>query len=70
MWDQKDRRERVDQLDNGIEIIDFRDRLKNTLNTTCDPIKTESLNMQSDRIRSVYFSNKITFMLIAKFPQQ
>jgi len=50
VWDQKDRKERAEQLEPAVDLVDFRSRLRNTLNTECDPLKTASLNLQSDRI--------------------
>ena len=55
VWDQKDRKERAEQLEPAVDLVDFRSRLRNTLNTECDPLKTASLNLQSDRIRFVDF---------------
>ena len=54
IWERKDRtstRSRAEDIEEGISVIDFRDRLKNTLQTNADPLKNEALNMQNDRIK-------------------
>ena len=53
IWDQKEKTcERGDEIEEGLKVIDFKNRLSNTLDTTADPLKNERLKRESERIRN------------------
>ena len=52
IWDKKDksvnRDKRYMEIEQALKIIDFRNRLRNTLETNTDPLKHERLERQGE----------------------